>query len=69
MPLSSQEILEAALELPEPERFTLVSRLLETMPADDGTLSLDDGGLMEELERRFADSEGAVPWSELRSEG
>jgi putative addiction module component (TIGR02574 family) len=68
MPQNAEVLFEAALELPEDERLTLVSRILDTMPADSLTVSLDDPQLMDELERRFADSEGAIPWSELRAE-
>jgi putative addiction module component (TIGR02574 family) len=69
MSLASDAIFSEALKLPETERLILVSRLLETMPTDDSVLSLDDASLNEELDRRFADSAGGVPWSELRSEG
>jgi putative addiction module component (TIGR02574 family) len=62
-------IFEAALQLPESDRLTLVSRLLETMPTEDSSLSLDDPSLAEELDRRFADHAGSVPWSGLRDEG
>jgi len=64
-----QAILDAALRLPENERLAIVSRLLETLPPEDVTISLDDTRLAEELDRRFADSEGAVPWSDLKAEG
>lgn len=64
-----QAILDAALRLPENERLVIVSRLLETLPPEDVTISLDDTRLAEELDRRFADSEGAVPWSDLKAEG
>lgn len=59
---------EAALKLPKNERLTLVSRILETMPDEDSSLSLDDASLIEELDRRFADSEGSATWSELQAE-
>ncbi len=62
-------ILEAALQLPENDRLALVSRLMSTLPPEDDTLSLDDEHLIEELDRRFADSDGDVPWSELKAEG
>lgn len=61
-------VFDAALKLPESERLILVSRLLETMPADDTCLSLDDATLIKELDRRFADRTGSIPWSELKSE-
>jgi hypothetical protein len=68
MPLTSDVIFSEALKLPEGERLALVSRLLETMPADDSGLSLDDPSLIEELDRRSSDLAGSVPWSELRME-
>jgi hypothetical protein len=39
------------------------------MPDQDVTTCVDDPDLLVELERRFADPEGAIPWSELRAEG
>lgn len=68
MPLPIESVLAAAMELPEGERLALVSRLLETMPADDSAISLDDDALVQELDRRFADREGSVAWHELRAE-
>ncbi len=69
MQLTPEAILDAALHLTESERLTLVSRLLETVPTEDVAVSLDDPALAEELERRFADREGSVAWSDLRAEG
>ncbi len=60
-----EELLKAALALPEQERAFLATRLLESMPADDGGTSLEQSSLFEELDRRFADMTGAVPASEL----
>ena len=55
--------------LPKKERITLASRLLESVPSDDVTISVDDPSLIEEINRRFADREGGILWSELRAEG
>jgi putative addiction module component (TIGR02574 family) len=63
-----EAIFEAALKLSEDERLALVSRLLETLPSEESTLSVHDPRLVEELDRRFSDREGAVPWSELKAE-
>ena len=68
MQATSEVILEAAMKLPETERLALVSRLLETLPAEDSCLSVDDPSLLEELDHRFEDREGSVSWSELRDE-
>ncbi len=64
----TQAIFEAARKLPETEQVALVSQLLAHLPAKDDLLSLDDPELLDELDRRFADDEGAVQWSELKSE-
>ena len=61
-------VFAAALQLPVPDRLALVLRLLETMPAEGLPLSLDDEGLRQELDRRFADDQGAVQWERLRDE-
>lgn len=61
-------ILEAAMLLPESERLALASRLLESVPPNEATMSLDDPTLLEELDRRFADRDGAIPWTELQAE-
>lgn len=68
MQSDSDVIFHAALDLTETERLALVSRLMETMPEQSVTVSLDDADLHAEIERRFADPSGAVPWSELRGE-
>ena len=68
MPIECDKILQAALKLPERERLTLISRLFESVPPDDQGVSLDDEELIEELDRRFADPDGAVSWAELRAE-
>jgi hypothetical protein len=68
MQLTSEMIYQEALKLPDSERFALVSRLLETMPPDDPSASLDDASSIEELDRRFADREGSIAWSDLRTQ-
>jgi hypothetical protein len=69
MQADSDAIFQAALSLPEAERLALVSRLIETMPEHSLTACLDDDDLRSEVERRFADQAGSVPWTELRDEG
>lgn len=68
MQATSQAILEAAIQLPEGERAEIVSRLLATLPDDVDVWSADDPDFVEELDRRFADPSGSVPWSQLRDE-
>jgi putative addiction module component (TIGR02574 family) len=68
MQQDSEKIFDAALKLSEDERLALVSRLMATMPAENLTIALDDPDLANELERRFADSGGAIAWSNLRAE-
>lgn len=68
MPDSAELLFEAALKLPEDERLSLVSRILDSMPAADLTISLDDPQLADELNRRFAESAEGISWSDLRAE-
>jgi len=60
-------ICEAALKLPENERLALISRLEDTLPPEDVTMSVDDPRLLEELDRRFNDGSELIPWSEVRA--
>lgn len=69
MSKASDGLFDAAMNLPEADRISLIGRLLETMPDSDIGLSLDDGNLFEELDSRFADPGGSVAWSDLRAEG
>lgn len=68
MQVSADSIFEAAVKLPENERLELVTRLMDTLPAEPDLLSLDDPNLIEELDRRAAVDSGAIPWSELKKE-
>lgn len=68
MNAESEALLDAALQLPLAERQEFLGRLIEAVPVGDATWALDDPGLLEELDRRFADRAGAVPWEELRRE-
>jgi putative addiction module component (TIGR02574 family) len=69
MPKDAHALYQAAMQLPEDERLLLASRIMETLPSDDVTSSLDDAELIAELDRRFSDPDGAVGWSELEAEG
>jgi hypothetical protein len=66
--LDANTIFEAALKLPERERQALVSRLLATLPEESAALSLGGPELINELKRRSADTEGNVPWNQVRIE-
>jgi len=66
--MDSRAILEAALMLPENERLSLASQLLESVPSDDSIMSMDEPQLQDELDRRFGDLDHGIPWTELRSE-
>ncbi len=57
------------MQLPEAERLTLVSRLMESLPPEGTTISLDDPELLAELDRRFAETDEGIPWSQLKAEG
>ncbi len=68
MSTDAESIFTAALSLNDGDRLELAARLLETVADDRAGLSLDDPELLAELVRRSADTSGARPWSQLRSE-
>ena len=49
----------------EDDRFKLVTQLLESFPNDSFEASPDDSDLLDELDRRFANSEIHVPVSKF----
>lgn len=63
------ELFEAALRLSDDQRAAIAFRLIESLPSPGDQIDLDHPGFLEELDRRFADPSGAIPWSELRDEG
>ncbi|NBS33451.1 MAG: hypothetical protein EBS83_11790 [Planctomycetia bacterium] len=65
---STDQAFEQAMRLPEDDRVALIGRLLETMPTRAITLSLLAPDLREELDRRFADRDGEIPWGDLQAE-
>ena len=67
-PLSRDDLFDAVLRLPEEDRISIVSQLLETLPADAPGWRDDDPNLLAELDRRSGDWDGAVTWEQLRDE-
>jgi putative addiction module component (TIGR02574 family) len=69
----TQAVVEAALALPEADRFLLVERSLESLLAEQVADDLEDDQFFAELERRsleFADDPSAgIPWSEVKRQG
>lgn len=61
-----QQLFDAALHLPEDQRYELVARLLEVIPEQLPGLSLCDEDLIAELNCRASGREGAVDWRKLR---
>jgi hypothetical protein len=59
------QIIDAALKLPESDRLLVAARLLETLPDDHPGLSEDDPGFMDELERRANDKEATIRVADL----
>ena len=64
----AEEIVTAAIQLPESDRLAIVSQLLETMGDGDDQPGVDDSDFIEELRRRRNDPAAAVSWSQLRDE-
>ena len=65
MAIGRDEIIDAALKLPDAERLLIAVRLLDTLPDDGSDLLEDDTELIRELERRADDKETTIPTSDL----
>ncbi len=70
MSTQTQAIVEAALALPEADRFLVVERLLESLPPEQEADDLSDDEFFAELERRSqeiaSDPSAGIPWSEVK---
>jgi len=69
MSTDAENLFHAVMQLPEGDRYQLMTRLMEAVPDGPegvGFLSMDDPNFREELDRRFATPEGAISWEELR---
>jgi len=65
--MTSQEIFDSVLKLPETERLLIASRILETLPDEMAIEAQNEDEYLDELERRSGDWQGAIPWPELRA--
>ncbi len=69
--MSPQELLNAAMQLPEKERLELAAQLLKSVPGDLADTPINDDEFYEELRRRSQDETGQVSaadiWNEPRS--
>jgi hypothetical protein len=67
-----EEILTAAMQLPEDDRLAIAGQLLATVP-DELVCDWDDEEFLDELERRAGDLEGNVPadqlWQQIATQG
>jgi putative addiction module component (TIGR02574 family) len=64
----TQAVIDAALALPEADRFLVVEQLLESLPPDTEPMSEEE--LLAELDRRREEVEKGlvkpIPWSEVK---
>ena len=69
MDQKGQEVLEAALTLPEDVRATIAEALLQTLPPEPN--DWDDDKLAPELDRRLeeslSDPAATISWSDLKN--
>jgi hypothetical protein len=62
---SRDDVLALALELSEADRFEVAMQLFESLPDDLPGLSMDDPGLIEELNRRRLEDTESIPIEDL----
>jgi hypothetical protein len=65
MRLSTDELIEAVLDLPASDRIRVLERLLEATPDELPGMAVGDPGFLEELDRRAAEPENSVPVEDL----
>ena len=68
MNISRDQVLEAALQLPDDERLQLAGELLSSVSPEASAWCVDDPEFLEELDRRCQDGTPSVPWSQVRAE-
>jgi hypothetical protein len=68
MPVNVQEILEAAMKLPDADRLAIANCLMETLPNEIVALGANDSEFLNELDRRWQSRHDTVPWNSLRGE-
>ena len=68
MTVNVQEILDAAIKLPDADRLAIASRLMETLREEIMALDADDPELLDELERCWQSRHDTVSWTSLRDE-
>jgi hypothetical protein len=59
------EIIDAALKLPESDRWQIASRILDTLSGKVPGVFEEDEAFLEELKRRAQDDGPMIPVSEL----
>lgn len=68
MSTSIDSLLAQASQLSEIERLNLAMRLLETTSQPQLSISLDDPNLVEEFDRRYAERDQGIAWSDLKAQ-
>lgn len=62
------EVLKSAMDLSESDRLLLATELMETVPEDLLDWSIDDPGLIAELESRDGDGSPGISWESVKSQ-
>lgn len=68
MSATREEVLKSALELSDSDRLLLASELMETVPDNLPGWSLDNLGLIAELETRSTDESPRVSWETVQAQ-
>ena len=62
----ADEILAELIKFPLEERRVLTEKAIESMPLQEMGSWVEGPEFLAQLDRRFGDLEGAVPWEEVR---
>ena len=68
MSTTREDVLKSALALSESDRLLLAAELVATVSEDCPGWSLDEEGLLVELDSRSSDGSAGIPWELVKAQ-
>lgn len=63
-----EDVLKSAMELSESDRLLLATELMDTISEDSPGWSIDEPGLLDDLECRANDASQGIPWESVQAQ-
>lgn len=68
MSAAREDVLKAAMDLPEQDRLVIAAELMGSVAEGLPGMSVNDPGFADELDRRSNDGAEGIPWDQVKSE-